>query len=372
MHSFSVRALTRLVAFVAFSLPVISRGDVSTPPVFRITDLGVIPGKTVFNAFGINDLGQVTGSADDTVFLWSRSTGMLDLGKPAGFDSAFGSEINNNGQIAVGTSKGSGPNFQGRAFRWTSGVFQDMGTLGGVYSSAHGIDGSGRIAGYSYTTTPNVWHAYRSTSGDSLVDIDSMGGNFSFATGINESGHVVGRARLSNGQEHAFLWNGFGSMQDLGTLGGSTSEANDISDSGIVVGVSFTSQLAVHAFKWQNGVMADFGSPTPFNSRAYAVNDSAQIVGNYSDGVTTQPLYWDGAGVMYDLNTVLDPITGAGWNLRHAFNINNRGQIVGQGIHDGALRAYLLTPVPEPPPTVLLLIAAAAAAMVRRVSLNKR
>jgi probable HAF family extracellular repeat protein len=160
-------------------------------------------------------------------------------------------------------------------------------------------------------------------------------------------------------------------MQDLGTLGGSTSEANDISDSGIVVGVSFTSQLEVRAFKWQNGQMTNLGSPTLLNSRAYAVNDSAQIVGNYSDGTTTQPLFWDSAGVMYDLNTVLDPITGTGWNLRHAFNINNRGQIVGQGIHDGALRAYLLTPVPEPPPTVLLLIAASAAAMVRRLQLNQ-
>ena len=43
--------------------------------------------------------------------------------------------------------------------------------------------------------------------------------------------------------------------------------------------------------------------------------------------------------------TDLEPVSGAGWNISTASAINNLGQIVGLGVHNGQNRAYLLTPI---------------------------
>lgn len=45
---------------------------------------------------------------------------------------------------------------------------------------------------------------------------------------------------------------------------------------------------------------------------------------------------------MLDLNDLIPP--GAGWVLTDAIDINNDGQIVGNGYLDGAVRAFLLMP----------------------------
>jgi probable HAF family extracellular repeat protein len=77
---------------------------------------------------------------------------------------------------------------------------------------------------------------------------------------------------------------------------------------------------------------------------ATAVNASGQIVGwsRSADGSTSRAVLWQG-GAIVDLNTLLPP--GSGWTLTRAAAINDRGQIVGTGIHDGHVRAFLLTPL---------------------------
>jgi hypothetical protein len=57
---------------------------------------------------------------------------------------------------------------------------------------------------------------------------------------------------------------------------------------------------------------------------------------------------FDSAGV-HDLNSLLDPVTGAGWMLAEATGINNRGQIIGFGIHNDQALGFLLTPIVSGP-----------------------
>src|SRR5687767_3227617 len=52
------------------------------------------------------------------------------------------------------------------------------------------------------------------------VDLGTLGGSFSEARGINPRGQVVGLSTTAGGQTRAFLWDR-GTMTDLGTLGGS-------------------------------------------------------------------------------------------------------------------------------------------------------
>ena len=68
-----------------------------------------------------------------------------------------------------------------------------------------------------------------------MTDLGTLGGNYSLAHGINNSGQVVGESATANGYYHAFLYSS-GTMTDLGTLGGSRSGAWCINASGQVVG----------------------------------------------------------------------------------------------------------------------------------------
>ncbi len=84
-------------------------------------DLGVLPGALSSGAFGINNVGQVVGAVfyslnDNRAFVWSPSTGMLDLNTliPAnsGWFLGYALAINDKGQIVGnGTLNGQGEAF---------------------------------------------------------------------------------------------------------------------------------------------------------------------------------------------------------------------------------------------------------------------
>src|SRR5262249_22086328 len=126
-----------------------------------------------------------------------------------------------------------------------------------------------------------------------MVDLGTFGGDFSDAEGINDLGHVVGDADLPDGTFHAFLWtpnvrNGTtGRKVDLGTLGGDNSVAFGINEVGQVVGFAQVASGLPHAFLWtpdvpngQTGRMVDLGVPFgDLFSRAIIPNDLGQVVG---------------------------------------------------------------------------------------------
>src|SRR5215510_384832 len=100
----------------------------------QLTDLGTLGGSDG-QAAGINNRGEVTGlleiGTETHLFLYSEGA-MRDLGV-VGFSQVGG--INDNGQIAgymqlnsVGT----------RAFLYTGGVIQALGTLGGDWCLGYG------------------------------------------------------------------------------------------------------------------------------------------------------------------------------------------------------------------------------------------
>jgi probable HAF family extracellular repeat protein len=194
---------------------------------------------------------------------------------------------------------------------------QDLGTLGGSYSYAWGINDNGQVAGTS--RLPNsLKHAFRWQSGVGMLDLGTLpGGDYSDSGGINLGGQVTGGGTLTIGGSdlHACLWrSGFG-MQDLGTLGGSESFGRGINSKGQVIGESTIGNGNTHAF------------------------------------------VWDAIGGMQDLNALIAP--NSGWVLQGATAINNEGQIVGAGTNPlGAQDAFLLTPLPEP--STIALMAAAA------------
>jgi probable HAF family extracellular repeat protein len=323
-----------------------------------LINLGDLPGgANDSTAFGINNVGQVVGRSADTVaeraFLWqpdspNQSTGaLIDLGDlPGGGNISTASGINSIGQT-VGVGQASTGN---RAFLWqpqspnaTTGTFIDLGDLtdGEDYSIAHALNDAGQIAGTSWMATGRHPFVRQPSTPDAssgtLFDLGSLPGGLedgsedAAAVAINTSGYMVEASLASTGYR-AFLWqptspNGAtGTMLDLGHLG----TADDY-------------------------------------SLARAINDAGQVVGLGSINIP-RAFYWDANQSMVDLNSYLDPVSGAGWVLNDARGINNAGQIVGYGQHNGIRRAFLLSPAGVPEPDGSLVLSIFSGALVLRRS----
>jgi probable HAF family extracellular repeat protein len=73
-----------------------------------------------------------------------------------------------------------------------------------------------------------------------IRDLGTLGGNWSKAWGINNQGNIAGAAYVAGNVEHAALWQAGVPAEDLGTLGGKASRAHAINDNGVAVGYSDT------------------------------------------------------------------------------------------------------------------------------------
>ena len=91
------------------------------------------------------------------------------------------------------------------AFLYSRGSTTDLGTLGGVQSSALGINNSGQVVGWAATATQDI-HAFLYRNG-SMIDLGTLGGDESIAWGINDGGDVVGHSFYAGSEDgRAFLY----------------------------------------------------------------------------------------------------------------------------------------------------------------------
>ncbi len=124
-----------------------------------------------------------------------------------------------------------------------------------------------------------------------MVDLGTLGGLNSSAMDINNHGDIVGHSELADGATHAVLWRD-GRLIDLGTLGGDDSFANSINEAGEIVGVSRITpgSFTQHAFLWRAGEMKDL-EINDIDSFANGINNSGQVVGGGSNSL---PWLWTG------------------------------------------------------------------------------
>lgn len=275
---------------------------------------GMIPSK-------VNDYGQITGSnyISDTSYPEGEKTlafitgpggiGKTDIAAPDGAPT-YGNIINNSGQVAgfFGTDKFyitstyyiytnykpfiTGPNGIG---------FTDLSTLSGQRISLGGMNSTGQFVG---SVGPAAFgserHAfYTDPGGTGLHDLGAFGGNYAAANAINDSGDIVGNY-LVLGKSHAFYVNHTNHVAiNFGALGGDYVSVSDINNAGQIIGVASNKYNVNEAFLYTYGVMVNLSH--------------------------------------------LDVVVNNGWTDINPSAINDHGQIVGSGKHNGIVQPFFLT-----------------------------
>jgi len=306
---------------------------------YAVTDLGTAGGAQSF-AWATNNAGQVVGyslgsNGNSVPFVWQ--SGVLSrvgtLGGTAAQSWALG--VNNSGSVVGQASyNGSASASYTHAFLWSGGASKDLGTLGGVNSTATGINDSGDVVGFANLSGDGSAAPFLYSNGNMI----QLAGNGD-AWAINSSSQIVGD---SGGLP--FLYAN-GQLKTLANLVG-TGSAYGINDSGTVVGeVQQNPRFAeTVGFVW-NGGSATYFAPLPgyTSCSASGINQAGQVVGTSQSATGISAMLF-AEGVVYDLNSLIPP--NSGWVIQQPTGINNLGQIVGGGIHNGQYRAFLLTPSP--------------------------
>jgi probable HAF family extracellular repeat protein len=293
-----------------------------------MTDLGTLGGNAS-SAFSINDAGQVVGWSDTEqgylpphhAFLWDAGA-MTDLGT-LGSGNTVAHRINGAIQV-VGAS-------DDEAFLWENGTMTGLGTLGcPVYSEAFGVNGAGRVVGWSADPTCDLRLAMVWQDGV-MTDLGTLpGGYFSEARAINDAGQIVGESMDASGGYPAALWEN-GTVLSLGTLPGhNRAEAYDINDMGQIVGESTNDTGPKHAVLWTRSS----------GSTSYSIQDLGILSGDYHPGGRAINAAGDAVGLSY--GSADDYIHGILWKdgtatylgdlgggQSYATAINDAGRVVG-------------------------------------------
>jgi probable HAF family extracellular repeat protein len=216
----------------------------------RILDLGTLGGE-FSEALEVNNRGVVVGNSETATgmlrpFVWYRGV-MREL-NVAGF-SSFAAAINARGQVTGAAFHEPGA-LESEAYRWDRGRTTFLGTLPAQLPSSAGTDinDRGLVVGSSLTLSRAshavLWRDRR------IVDLGTLGGDFSAAAGVNNRRWVVGESETGAGS-HAFLWRR-GQMTDLGTLlGFGFSSAAAVNDRGMIVGTSLSETGLDRAVIWR-------------------------------------------------------------------------------------------------------------------------
>ncbi len=205
----------------------------------------VVPGSVnISEVYGINQLGQISGSYYDGAKLWgyTRSGAVVTQIDPGAPNDIFAWGLNDSGQVVGSYSLDFGLTTRGFIKSGSAYATLDLGSDG--YTAVRGIDASGRVVG-SFVDA-GIWHGFEML-GATLRQIDVPSLGFTFAHGTNDLGDVVGWWQDASSNGSAFVEHG-GVARSFNLPGAEYTIANAINDLGVIVGEWGDARGLVHGF----------------------------------------------------------------------------------------------------------------------------
>ncbi|HRI44876.1 MAG TPA: DUF3466 family protein [Fimbriimonadaceae bacterium] len=351
---------------------------------YQIIDLGTLSGGTYCKAYGVNNLGNVVGIADNSAgrargFYWSNGV-FQTIAPDASGDVGAGQMALDSRALALNDSNqvvgyrdhwyaSAGYNVD-RAFRWTvGGTIHNIANFANAYpfeSVATGINNLGTVVGYAngqggWPNGSQIPQAFRWTQAGGTQYMGSLTGSSSsqcYGQDINSQANICGYGQNAQNNYRSFRSNG-ANLIDMGGFPNPLifeppleSFGQAINDNNTVAGYYKLSSSRFNAFvKTANGAYEDLGLLPGSNvlddsAQAYGINGTGEVVGSCEVGNANHRAFiYESVGgnwQMSDLNSRIP--AGSGWVLEHAMDISNTGYIVGYGKKNGQVRAFLLKP----------------------------
>jgi len=304
---------------------------------------------------GLNDDGWVTGTVTvaaggqvPIAFVYDGSAYTVIPPLPGQFESNPSQVLDDGRVLGV-----SGP----RPFVWSAGQLDELplppgqtsvtGGLGPVQIRSNARDTIvGATAGLaSILPAATLWKGGVPYWLQALPS--SWGGYF---LDVNDRGQIIGYEHSSVTGPSPFLIDG-DTRVFLGTFSGGLSSCvlTRINDAGQAIGVSSSPFFGNTPVLWDGGYVALPVLPAYPYVGPRGINRAGTVVGSHGATYLVTSAYLSDGLQAWDLGTLLDPVSGAGWALEIALEINDRGQIACHGTSPVGASACLLTPIPAPP-----------------------
>jgi probable HAF family extracellular repeat protein len=333
-------------------------------PMYKVTDIGFLPGFINMYPSAINIYGDVVGSAGmqppyEHAFLYSRGK-LADINPgppPPDFSTySFATGINAQ-QKVIGEFVDVG---DPHAFIYWNGVPRES-DLGAGTTFLTAINDIGQIVGTADIYPPeggsDTKFAFLEQPNFTFIQLPTLNGSMIHPAVINDLAQIAGDVQYSdaNGVLHSdavITQPGGTNPRDLGNLGGAA-YATGVNILGQVVGYSATTNGNTYGVLYSQGEIINLGLPKgetapQFSSFATGINDFGVIVGYSKSSSDARGLVYV-KGQWYDLNDRVNA-TGKGFTITEAIGINNRGQIVATALdRAGNQHAIILTVVGSNP-----------------------
>ncbi|MCC6403142.1 MAG: PEP-CTERM sorting domain-containing protein [Fimbriimonadaceae bacterium] len=330
-------------------------------PVYEATILTQTPGVG-YHAIG--DGGVAAGSSFDRAITWDPVRGRRDLPLPPGRTNANGYGINASGQV---TGYASADRVGRHPFVYDPAT--DTSRLVGEFQAraeAADISDAGHITGIQDIPELGFSLGFRIDPDGTQHLLDRLyldqGGVAPVA--VNASGWAAGSFGGWTRPSGALVWREDGSVFEIPPMPGTLFMLSaDINDLGWVVGRGSSDGWAYNA---HTGEMRELPHPAlpQFGGGPEAINDRFEVVGRTRDETRGYGYYYrDGVGAAY-MEDLLLPSQRPHVSDLILWDINDHGQIVGEGKWDGQYTSFVFNPVPEP--GLLAALALGLAALARR------
>jgi probable HAF family extracellular repeat protein len=153
-------------------------------------------------AFAVNNRNHVVGASvrpgksNDEAFLWTKETGMVDLGRLDGDTNSAGLGINDKDEVVGGSVNGDLLTGDPHPFLWKKGVMTPLSTLVSPDTElipllANGINDVGEITGFGFDPISQEIHAFLATPcghGDTDAKWCEQEGNVPYLQRDNKDG----------------------------------------------------------------------------------------------------------------------------------------------------------------------------------------